>query len=233
MVDSTPRQLVFDLPHRTAQGADDFLVSASNQAAVDLIDRWPQWPAPAAIITGPAGVGKSHLVNVWAERSRADRLIAADLASDRAHEVQKTLIDGGALAIEDIDRGVGSESDLFHLLNLAREHDRSLLLTTRLAPGELGLQLADLNSRLRALPLVQIDAPDDRLLQALLVKLFNDRQLRVEPATVGYILTHMERSAQSAARIVAEIDRQALATHRRATKLLAREVIYNLFPLKH
>ncbi|MGI9409094.1 MAG: hypothetical protein ACR2OV_03395 [Hyphomicrobiaceae bacterium] len=228
-----PQQLVFDLPHRSAQGADDFLVSASNQAAVDLIDAWPEWPAPASIITGPPGVGKTHLVNVWAERSHAKRMSAIDLTPEHAREVQTILIDGGTLAVEDIDRGVGSESDLFHLLNLAREHGRSLLLTTRLAPGELGLQLADLSSRLRALPLAQIDAPDDRLLQALLVKLFNDRQLRVEPATVSYILTHMERSAESAARIVAEIDRLALTTHRRATKLLAREVIYNLFPIKH
>ena len=34
-------QLVFDLPHRAALGAEDFLVSGCNLAAVKLIDAWP------------------------------------------------------------------------------------------------------------------------------------------------------------------------------------------------
>ena len=137
-----------------------------------------------------------------------------------------------ALAIEDIDRGIGSEAALFHLLNMAREQRKSLLLTSRVAPGDVAAQVADLRSRLRALPLAMIAPPDDALLQGLLVKLFSDRQLRVDPATVTYILTRMERSAESAVRIVSQMDRLALTTHRRATRALAREVIYNLFAVK-
>ena len=127
-----PEQLVFDLPHRPALDADDFLVSASNQAAVDLIDSWPQWPNPAVVICGSPGVGKSHLVNVWRSRTAAAQISASDLDDARA----RAFSGDAALAIEDVDRGIGSEPALFHLLNMAREQRKSLLLTSRVAPGE-------------------------------------------------------------------------------------------------
>lgn len=224
-----PEQLVFDLPHRPAQDADDFLVSASNQAAIDLIDGWAQWPNAAAAICGPAGVGKSHLVNVWRSFSGGARITAAELDDALAARLGTWQ----ALAVEDIDQGIADEKSLFHLLNLARERRSPLLLTARTAPGDLDIDLPDLRSRLRALPLALIAPPDETLLRALLVKLFTERQLRVEPATIRYILTHMERSAEGAVRVVSEIDRLALTTHRRATKALAREVISNLFSIKH
>ena len=36
-----PDQLILDLPHRPALGAEDFLISGSNRAAADIVDRWP------------------------------------------------------------------------------------------------------------------------------------------------------------------------------------------------
>ncbi len=226
---SGTEQLVLDLPHRPALGAEDFLVSSSNQSAIDLIDNWPDnWPNSAAAICGPAGVGKSHLASVWIDRSNAHRLQATDINDDCAD----VLLDYPALVVEDLHAGIGSEKAIFHLLNTARERQKSVLLTSRTAPGDLEVGLPDLRSRLRALPLAMIAPPDDALLQGLLVKLFLDRQLQVDPETIRYILTHTERSAESALKIVAEMDRLALAKRRRTTKLLAREVIYKLFPVK-
>ena len=226
---SDTEQLVFDLPHRPALGAEDFLVSSSNQSAIELIDNWPgNWPNYAAAICGPSGVGKSHLASVWMERSAAHRLTGTEIDADRAD----ALLQFPALVVEDLHEGIASEKALFHLLNTARERQKSVLLTSRVAPGDLNVDLPDLRSRLRALPLAMIAPPDDALLQGLLVKLFLDRQLQVEPETIRYILTHTERSAESALKVVAEMDRLALAKHRRATKLLAREVIYKLFPVK-
>ena len=74
-----PRQLTLDLPHRPALAAEDFLVSTCNEQAVAYVDRWPDWPHPAALIAGPEGAGKSHLANVWRLRVGAARLAAADL----------------------------------------------------------------------------------------------------------------------------------------------------------
>ena len=212
-------QLILDLAQRPALGAEDFLISSSNQAAADIVDRWPEWPHACVVVVGPARAGKTHLANVWRLRSGAARLEAEAIGEDDVVGAK------GALLVEDLHRGAGDERALFHLLNLVREHKMTMLLTSRAPPGELEVRLPDLRSRLRALPLVTIAPPDEALLKGVLVKHFADRQLAVEPHVISYIALHMEQSMAAAAAVVADIDRAAMASHRRVTRALAAEII--------
>jgi len=214
-----PDQLTLDLPHRPALGAEDFLISGSNRAAADIVDRWPDWPHRSVVVVAPPGAGKTHLANVWRLKSGAAAFAAGALTEP---DVARA---AGALLIEDLHAGIGDQRALFHLLNLVREHKLSMLLTSRLAPGDLDVALPDLRSRLRALPLVTISPPDEALLKAVLVKHFADRQLNVEPHVINYIALHMEQSMEAAAAIVADIDKQAMAAHRKVTRALAGDVL--------
>jgi chromosomal replication initiation ATPase DnaA len=216
-----PDQLVLELPLRQALGAEDFLVSQSNAAAVALVDSWPSWPYPALLVVGPQGSGKSHLAHVWRLKSGAPRIAACSLAETAVSELERAR----ALVVEDIDRGIGGERALFHILNLAREGGFSLLLTSRSSPGEFTIGLPDLRSRLRALPLAMLGAPDDGLLKAVLVKLFADRQLSVDPHVVSFIALHMGRSMEAANRVVAAADRLSLAMQRKVTRTIAAEAL--------
>ena len=216
-----PGQLVFDLAHRPALGAEDFLISRSNKAAADVIDRWPHWPQASLVVVGPPRSGKTHLANVWRLKSGAARLAASELSEADIAKVASS----AAVLVEDLHRGIGDERALFHLLNLVREHKLSMLLTSQMPAGELEPALPDLRSRLRALPLVNIEPPDEALLKAVLVKHFLDRQLTVEPHVIGYMALHMERSMEAAATLVAEIDRVALASRRKVTRALAAEIL--------
>lgn len=224
MTSSAPRQLAFDIPFRPALGLEDFLVSQSNAAAVALVDRWPDWPAGAAVISGPPGSGKSHLANVWRAKSAARLAHAAEISSALVPEYSA----GGALVIEDADKGQIDERALFHILNLVREHRTSVLVTSTLRPGEISLSLPDFASRLRALPVAEIAPPDDALLGAVLVKQFADRQLLVDPAVVSYCLLRMERSLEAARRLTGEIDNLALAMQRAVTRAVAAKALDNL-----
>ena len=219
-----PGQLILDLAHRPALGAEDFLISRSNQAAADVVDRWPDWPHHALVVVAPPGSGKTHLANVWRLKSGAARLEAEALGEADVVRAK------GALVVEDLHAGVSDERALFHLLNLVREEKLSMLLTSRAAPGELTVALPDLRSRLRALPLVTIAPPDEALLKAVLVKQFADRQLSVEPHLIAYIALHMEQSMEAAATVVADIDRAAMASHRKVTRALAAEVLARRHP---
>lgn len=221
---TVPNQLILDLPHLSASGADDFMVSSANEAASNLIERWPDWPAPSVALQGEAGVGKSHLAQIWIERTGGSRIEAKEVRDAN----MDVLLAAPALAIEDLDQGIGDGKSLFHLLNHARDGHTFLLLTTRIEPGDLDLELPDLRSRLRALPIIKIDRPDDMLLNALLIKLFADRQLLVSPAVIKYLTMHMERSADAAVRAVSEIDRLALALHRKPSIALASEALRNI-----
>ena len=217
----TLQQLALDLPHRAAQGAEDFLVSDCNLAAVKLLDAWPDWRAPVQLLLGPAASGKTHLVRVWQARSGA-RPILSDALDISAIDA---LDEGTALIVEDADRGGYDENALFHLINLAREKRLFVLMTARTAPSRWGCALPDLSSRLIALPVVEIGPPDDALLKTVMLKHFADRQLTVDPKVLDFLALHVERSLEGAALAVDAVDRLALATGRKITRQVAAQAL--------
>ncbi|MBF9196679.1 DnaA ATPase domain-containing protein [Microvirga terrestris] len=217
----SPKQLTFDLPLDPRFGAEDFLVSPSNEQAYGLIETWPDWPDTILLLVGPRGSGKSHLASIWAMNARAWTVDAAAITQDKVPH----LVSNGALAIEDMDRGERDEAALFHLLNLAREKKTSLLITSETRPDRWSLKTPDLLSRLRLAPSVALDAPDDALLKAVLVKLFVDRQLVVDTSVVDYIALRIERSLAKASEIVALLDREALSRGRRVSRAIAAEIL--------
>lgn len=216
-----PRQLPLDLPPHPALRREDFLEAPGNAAAVALIDAWPDWPARVVALAGPQGAGKSHLAAVFAERAGARILPARDLARESVPEA----LAAGALVLEDLEPSGFAEAALFHLLNLAREQKAYLLMTARAAPATFALATADLVSRLRAVPVIEIAPADDALLAAVLVKLFADRQIAVDEATVRYLLLRMERTVAGAQRMVEALDAAALAARRPVTRALAAQVL--------
>lgn len=219
-----PRQLAFDLDFRAALGREDFLVSPANAAAVEAVEAAGRWPQNTLAIVGPAGSGKSHLAEVWRSATGAARLGAAHLDETAIGAGESS----GAIAIEDIDRGIGEERVLFHLFNLAREGRLAMLVTSRALPGELDITLPDLRSRLRAMALVRIEPPDEALLRALLVKLLADRQQSVSPRVIEYVMRRIERSADAARDFVRTLDRLALARRSDLTLGVARDALDTL-----
>jgi chromosomal replication initiation ATPase DnaA len=215
-------QLAFDLDPAENFSRDDFIRGAGNAAALDLLGSWPNWPARTVAIVGPEGSGKSHLAAIWAAVAGARRLASRALDEPAVPAALAT----GALALEcgavdaDLD-----ERALFHLLNLVQEQRAFLLLTARTAPAVWPIALPDLASRLRAVPVVTLAAPDDAMLRAVLVKLFADRQVMVDEALVSYLMVRIERSFAAARSIVATLDREALRRQRPVTRALAGEIL--------
>lgn len=214
------RQLTLDLGHRPAFGREDFLVAPGNHAAVEWIDRWPAWPGHALALFGPPGCGKSHLSQVFALRSRAVALAAPDLTTDL---VGASLGLAGAFVVEEAN--LADERALFHLFNAVRESKGSLLITGREPPARWSTELPDLRSRLASIPAVGIDPPDDAMMEAVLVKLFADRQLVVAPDVLSYAMRRMDRSFSAARHLVATADKESLAGKRPITIPLVKTII--------
>lgn len=216
-----PRQLALALGHHTSFAREDFLEGPSNSAALRMIERWPDWPDRLLAVVGPEGSGKSHLAAIWAEAAGARFLAARALAEANLPGALST----GALVIEDVARDAVDERALFHLINLARGQGAFVLATAPAAPTGWRLQVPDLASRMRALPVVELGPPDDTLLRALLVKLFADRQLAVDESLVGYLMNRIDRSFAAARDVVERLDREALRLRRPVTRALAAEVL--------
>lgn len=216
---SPPRQLALALDHAESYAREDFLAGPSNESALALIDAWPDWPARAIALVGPEGSGKTHVATIWAAAAGARVVAARSLGEADLRAALAT----GALVIEDAEH-IGDERALFHLINMAREDGSFLLFTARTVPTLWPVAVADVVSRLRAMPVVAMQAPDDAMLRGVIVKLAADRQLQLDESVVGYLSNHIERSFAAARAAVIALDREALRQGRPPSRLLAAEL---------
>lgn len=197
--------LDISLPRRRAFERSDFYVSASNDTALAMVEAWEGWPNRQLMLTGPEGAGKTHLAHVWMQATGAERVIAAKLKEDDV----AALASIGAVVVEDVDNALsmGAETALFHLMNLARAEGAALLVTAKVKPSDIALTIRDLASRLAGLTHVSIDAPDEALMQNIIIKQFRDRHLIVAKPVVAFLARRIERSAKAAAEVVDHLDR--------------------------
>ena len=157
---------------------------------------------------------------IWAVMAGA-RVIAARAVRDA--DIPSALATG-ALVVEDAGAGADDRA-LFHLINLAREEKALLLFTARSVPAAWPVAIPDLLSRLRALPVATLQAPDDAMLRAVIVKLAVDRQLALDESVVAFIATRIERSFAAARAAVIALDNEALRQGRAPTRALAAEIL--------
>jgi len=218
-MNSPPRQLALALDHTESYGRDDFLPGPGNASALELIDCWPDWPANNVVLIGPEGSGKTHLATIWATAAGARVISAHALGEGNLRQALAT----GALVVENAAETT-DERALFHLINLAREERAFLLLTARMPPSAWLLTIPDVISRLRAMPAVTLQAPDDVMLRAVMVKLAADRQLALDESVVNYLSTRIERSFAAARAAVIALDNEALRQGRPASRALAAEM---------
>jgi chromosomal replication initiation ATPase DnaA len=185
----------------------NFVESICNEEALRWIKLWPEWSSHCIIIYGPESCGKTHIASVWKELT--------------------INLDKECVLIEDIDENI-NEKELFHLYNDIKNNAGSLLLTSKLHPSKLELQLPDLRSRLKSCPAIAINPPDDMILTMLMTKLFADRQLKISKNVLEYVLARLERSFKAAAGFVNQIDSLSLIKKRNITIPLAKEVLEKL-----
>jgi chromosomal replication initiation ATPase DnaA len=212
-------QLILDLPVRAALDRYDFLVADSNFAAVEWIDKWPDWPNHVLLLAGPEKSGKSHLSRVWQEKSGAFSPVGNDIDACMSQAA-----DGLPICL-DINGELDDEEALFHLVNWVKEHDTSLLITALDPPNGWHIKLPDLRSRLLAAHLVTLGVPDDNLLAAVMVKHFADRQISITEDVLRYLMPRIERSFASVSDIVERLDDASLSEGRAVTIPLAKRVL--------
>jgi chromosomal replication initiation ATPase DnaA len=214
-----PGQLALDFGHEVSHAEDDFVVGDGNRLAHGHIMAFPDWPGPLTLLEGPAGVGKSHLARIWAERAAAGYV-----SPDTAEEISRI---GGAapLVVEDVDTAGYEEAALFHLLNQSMRDRRPVLMTARQPVVTWPFVTNDLLSRARLAARFGMELSGDIQLSQMLVKLFLDRQVVVEPRTIAFLVARMERSSGEAIALVDMMDRMALERGVAITRAIAAEAL--------
>lgn len=218
-------QAALNLPVRSLTGRGDFFTAPANAAAVALIDSFPNGFS-GAVIYGEKGCGKTHLAHLFCETVKEKTGRTPAVGS--FEQMEKTLDAAGAerfYAVLENIRGAIDEPALFHLLNMAKGTGGFVLMTSDRPPSGWGLKLPDLITRLKALPCVEISPPDETLMRAVLVKQFADRQLKVAPEVIAYLLTNMERSFAALSAVVQKADELSLERKNAVTVPLIKQVL--------
>jgi chromosomal replication initiation ATPase DnaA len=205
-------QYALDITLPVAYVPEQFIISESNQLAHGWMTRWPEWPGNAFYLHGEHGAGKTHLAHIWQHLSQA-----VFLNPDTTEMPQSASI------IDGVERWKNEEA-LFHLYNHCKSEQLPLLLLSTKLPQDLPFTLPDLRSRLNSLPVASISAPDDALLEAVLCKQLADRQLKISPEVVSYLLPRLPRSFAGLAGIIAKLDSDSLASGRTITIPYIRQV---------
>ncbi|MEM9277264.1 MAG: hypothetical protein AAGA76_01675 [Pseudomonadota bacterium] len=220
-------QLPFDLSHAPSAKREDLIESAANATAIAMIDAWPEWPGRLTVLAGPVGSGKSHIANAWIDLAGGMICDIADVG-ELMPKVQSCLDSGGNVVLEDAGPERINETDLFHLINSVRQAKTYCLVTSRSWPLEWKIQLPDLVSRLRAAQVVELLEPDDLLLKQVMIKLFADRQLIIDEKVVDFCVLRMERSLETAAKLVSAIDAEALSRKSPISRSIAGKALEKL-----
>ncbi len=204
-------QMRLDLAHEGAGRDRPFVASECNAAARDRLARWPDPLTPVLALIGPRGSGKSRLAAEWAER----------VGAVPVHGAEASLLD--PLEVEGrpilLDRAPDADDEtLFHLINLARSGGGALLLVARSAPSSWETALPDLRSRLDAVPVVAVEAPDDVVLAEMLEAEFARRSIAPPPDLIPWLLNRIERSSDAVEAAVARLDAEPGAVNRAAAR---------------
>ncbi len=187
------------LPLSTASAdAGRIVTGPSLDPVIAALGASDDWPFYTAVLAGPPRSGKSLLAR-WFEQS------------------------GAGDVIDDADRM--EENALFHRWNRAQAEGRALLLVSSRLPGEWKITLPDLGSRLGAALLIEIAAPDDALLRALIEEHAARRGLVLGEGVLAWLLPRIERSHAAAEALVETIDRLSLERKAGVTISLVRDAL--------
>jgi DnaA family protein len=207
--------------------------AGQNLAAIEELCALARAPGQVPLwLCGAAGTGKTHLLQATAVRLSERGAAAAYLPLDRCAELGPSVLGGfeqlDAVLLDDLERVAGDpdwEGALFTLHNELQEHGGRLVAAARLPPAALPWGLADLGSRLAASSLHTLKPlPEADHAEALLARAAA-RGLEVPPETLAYLQRHAPRDFGALCTLLERLDRASLATHRRLTVPLAREVL--------
>lgn len=226
------RQLPLGIRLRDASVFSSFHPGPNREVYARLRELQPAGPAPVLWIHGPAGSGKTHLLQAvcasWGTAGRrAFYVPLAQLGSERPDLLMSAeLLD--VVCVDDVDAVAGDsgwERALFRLFTASQESATRLVFAALAPPASIGLNLPDLASRLASgLVLALRPLGEQDTISALRLRAA-ERGLELPEETVQYLMRRLPRDLASLCAFLDELDEAALVAQRRLTVPFARQVL--------
>jgi chromosomal replication initiation ATPase DnaA len=190
-------------------GRHDFIVGESNLEAVKWVDNFSKSKVNGLVIIGPIASGKSHLISTLKNKYKI-------LGAEEINEEKINILELKDLIIENIEK-IENHYFFLHIINVVKERNYKVLLTSRLPIKELNIRLEDLKSRLLAYSHSKILLPTDDVLRGIIIKISKDKGLLLSDTVINYILSHLERSYSIINSFINELDQLSLIKKKKIT----------------
>jgi DnaA family protein len=237
-----------------AQQRFDSYVPGTNSVALALLhDAADTAQSPWVFLSGAAGSGKTHLLIAACAKADAAgrssqylplrRLLADGVPAlrashpDAANALRASHPDvasalralGGSdlLALDDIDALAGdaaAEHALFDLYNRCKVDKSTMLFSAVAAPGQVGIGLPDLVSRLSACAQGVLKPLSDGDRREALRQRAQARGLTLDDGVLDWLFAHTQRDLGSLTALLDRLDRESLAAQRRITVPFLRQL---------
>ncbi|KCZ51648.1 hypothetical protein HY2_01460 [Hyphomonas pacifica] len=201
------------------------LVTAANETAVSILRGPESWPFPVVCVTAPARAGLTALGRAWCQKFEGRFYSAQEFS--RMREKELSTLAGTYVVIDDADQ-VKKMDRLLTLINMISANAGRVLLTSRRSPGQWQTSSADLKSRLNALPVIEIDDPDEPMLKVRLEMAARKHFLKLDPEVVKYLVPRLDLSYEAIETFAEKLSERITLTGRAPSVPLAREVLEEL-----
>lgn len=222
--DRKPGQLSLGFPEKEP-ALQDLLVTSANEATVSVLREPDGWPFPVICVVGPRRSGLTALAKAWCREFDGTYLTARELSGMKAKQL--TALGGACVAVDDADQ-VRREETLLTLINAATAEGGRVVLTSRHGAGLWRVGSADLQSRLNALPVLEIDEPDETMFKARLEASAARYFMKLEPEVTKYLFPRLELTYEAIETFIERLNEKVTLTGRAPSVPLAREVLEEL-----
>lgn len=201
-------QLTLDIRLRDDATFDNFIGNAAMRI---------QGNEPVHYLWGPAGSGKSHLLQALCHQSghqasshqaSGNHVNGNQVNGENSHsiylenlklssaELIQSLEAFSLICLDDVDEILGDENwelALLHLLNSVKEGESRLVLSASVPAAQLQCRLPDLDSRLKALVAIETGIPGDEDKLVMLQARANNRGFQLGDEVAQFILGRAPR----------------------------------------
>ena len=222
-------QLILNLGNEPTYDVGEYIILPSTELMTSQLLSDQKLASPVTILFGANMSGKTHLAHLWQDKFNA-QFLPKNLLNVQENNIPElaNFVKNNAIIIDDIDKKIGCNKTIFHIINLAIQHNQLLLFTANKSLVEWGIELPDLLSRLKAAKHLEIPPPEDMLIEIILTKTFAQKQLNVADNVIAYILPRIGRSLEAVINVVNSIDKHAFEQNKPITRTMVAKLLENV-----
>ena len=213
-------QNIFNFSTNKNFNYEDYFVSKSNYFAFEILQKWPKWEKNILNIYGESFSGKTHLSKIFLGKNNGLMIYEKDIND----EIFKKLKLYENIVLDGLNYKT-NEKLLYSIFNLIDSENKFLIINSIKPINEMDFQLKDLVSRSKNCLFAKIENPDDELMNAIILKNFSDRQIKIDNKLIEYIAKRIDRSYSKISQFIYKIDELSLKKKKPIDFKIIKEIL--------